>query len=271
MFQDVLLTARQLTTAGDYYNYFVLGFVPTGFDPLNPTDWWTADRNLTSSSDTEGDGEDNNTTDTTSPTYGCTIGNPRNVSWCEDSFGAYPNDPVVVQEELGYSGADSGSGVVTGYILDDISTGVLSIPSFYQVGNDTINFADAVSDFINQTTTRKVSRVIIDLQQNSGGKVLLALTTFKQFFYGLQPYTGSRIRSQKLADILGAAYTEWWDSIENEPNNRILYEAYAGSEWVVTNRINPTTGQNFTSWGEYYGQVSALDDEFSQRVSHIRQ
>ena len=220
--------------------------------------------NLTDS-DTEGDGEQSNTTDPIPPTYGCTSNSPQNVSWCQDSYGAYPNDPVTVQKDLGYSGA----GVVSGYILDDISTGILSIPSFYQVGNDTINFADAVDDFINKTAEANVSRVIIDLQQNSGGKVLLALTTFSQFFYGLHPYTGSRIRSQELADILGSAYTEWWDSLEDTPDDNNFYETYAGSEWVVTNRINPTTGQTFTSWDEYYGKVSALNNEFSQRVSDI--
>jgi hypothetical protein len=240
--------------------------VPENFDPLDPTDWWTADKNLTLSSDTDGDEEQNNTTDSVPPTYGCTSNSSQNVSWCQDSYGAYPNDPVVVQEDLGYSGA----GVVSGYILEDISTGVLSIPSFYQVGNDTVNFADTVDEFINKTVNRNVSRVIIDLQQNSGGKILLALTTFSQFFYGIQPYTGSRIRSQQLADILGTAYSEWWDSLENRPDNEGLYETYAGSEWVVTNRIDPTTGQKFTSWDDYYGKVFALNDEFSQRVSGIR-
>jgi hypothetical protein len=252
-----------LTTAGDFYNYFVLGLVPADYNPSDPRPWWPAEYNLTSDSDTGG----NSTVTTILPNYGCSEGNPRNVSWCQDSYGAYPNNPVVVQQDLGYSGA----GVVSGYILEDISTGVLSIPSFYQTGNDTINFADSVNDFIKTATTQNVSRVVIDLQQNSGGKILLALTTFRQFFYGLQPYTGSRIRSQELANVLGTAYTEWWDSLEQSPDDASneLYENYAGSEWVATNRINPTTGGNFTSWDEYYGKVSVLDDTFSQQVSDV--
>jgi hypothetical protein len=240
----------------------VLGFIPADFNISNPTAWWSADKNLPQSSDTD----TNTTTNTTTPSYGCSNGNPHNVSWCQDSYGAYPNDPIVVQEDLGFTGA----GIVSGYILNDSSTGVLSIPSFYQTGNDTINFADAVSEFIEKTQAQNVSRVVIDLQQNSGGKILLALTTFKQFFYGLQPYTGSRIRSQRLANILGTAYTEWWDSLEQTPDDAdSLYDVYAGREWVVTNRINPVTGQNFTSWDEYSRQEPGSANTFSQRVSAV--
>ena len=174
-------------------------------------------------------------------------------------MGAYPDDPVVSQ----YGVDILGSGIVTGYLLDDISTGVLSIPSFYQTGGDIKNFTTAVREFVDLVAEQNTSRVIIDLQQNSGGMVLLALTTFKEFFFDINPYTGSRIRSHELANVLGSAYSQWWESLDPEDP---LYLSYAASEWVATNRINPLTGQNFTSWAEYHGQVNVLDDSFSEQV-----
>jgi hypothetical protein len=35
-----------LTTPGDFFNYFVLGWIPDGFDPLHPSVWWPAEYNL---------------------------------------------------------------------------------------------------------------------------------------------------------------------------------------------------------------------------------
>jgi hypothetical protein len=247
-----------LTTAGDFYNYFVLGQLPASYDP-NSTWWPTLPDDDTS---------DDNTT--TPDPYGaiCATGTAADQNWCSASYGAYPNNPVVSQFDLGVTGG----GVVTGYFLEDISTGVLSIPSFHQTDPDIENFNAAVDDFIGNATQKNISRVVIDLQTNSGGQVYLAFNTFKQFFYNIDPYAASRIRSHDLANVLGGAYSKWWKELETDlggqdGSNGELYNYTAAEEWVVVNRIKAETGGNFSSWADYYGRVSDRGDLFSAAVS----
>ncbi|CAN9396659.1 unnamed protein product [Alternaria alternata] len=57
----------------------------------------------------------------------------------------------------------TGAGAISGYIFDDISTGVLSIPSFYQDGLSVAYFFDTIDEFIRNATTKEAKRVVIDL------------------------------------------------------------------------------------------------------------
>ncbi|KAF2831214.1 hypothetical protein CC86DRAFT_366632 [Ophiobolus disseminans] len=240
-----------LTTAGDFYNYFVLGQLPASYDETRQ--WWPTDP---AANATEGE----NVTTVRPYKAICDKGNPADINWCETSSGAYPNDPIVAQTDL----AVTGGGVVTGYLLKDISTGVLSIPSFYQYDSDIEGFILAVHYFISNATQQNISRVIIDLQTNDGGAVFLAYQTFKQFFYGTDPYAASRIRSHGLANILGDTYSKWWKELEDDlEENGSLYNYTASEEWVVVNRINAATGGNFSSWADYYSRVSDHGDLFS--------
>ncbi|KAF2677117.1 hypothetical protein K458DRAFT_320524, partial [Lentithecium fluviatile CBS 122367] len=242
-----------LSTAGDFFNYFVLGLVPAGFDPEHPTQWWSQQDAFNGTSEWD-DGD-------LDPLQEWQCDN-LTQNWCKESLGAYPDDPIVVQADLKING----SGIVTGYFLDDIKTGILSIPSFVQFGDNTPKFHLAVKEFIGNATERSTEHIIIDLQQNDGGDVLLALTTFSQFFSGIKPYTGSRIRSHEYANILGTAYTEWWKNLkpgENDADDS-YYKAFADREWVIANHINAATGANFSSWSEYSGPVWDRGDPCSQ-------
>ncbi|KAH4891136.1 hypothetical protein HBI17_183340 [Parastagonospora nodorum] len=254
MYAETALTGP-LTTPGDFYNYFVLGLVPAGFDPDNSTSppWWPAEYDVPV--------EDNEDAPAAEPGFNCSSSTELIVNWCSATNGqvrAYPSDPVVVQNDFSIAGA----GAMSGYIFDDVSTGILSIPSFYQDGLSVKYFFNAIDEFIGNATVRDTKRVVIDLQRNSGGLVLLAMTTFQQFFPTLPPYTGSRIRSHRFADILGTAYTEWWQSLD--PDSFESQDS-AASEWVAVNRINAATGRNFATWSEYFGPVQDRSDGFSQK------
>jgi hypothetical protein len=250
-----------LTTAGDFYNYFVLGLLPASYDP--DVQWWPSEE----TDDTSNDG-----TKYVNPYKAiCDSGDPADNNWCLESYGAYPNDPDVAQANLSIIGG----GVITGYLYDDISTGVLSIPSFWQYDENVAAFDIAIQDFRDNATQNNISRVVIDLTSNTGGNVYLAFNTFKQIFYDIDPIAASRIRSHKLADVLGTSYSKWWKELEkdfdgNEESNGVWYNYTAADEWVVLNRINLDTGRNFSSWAEYYGQVSAQGDLFSAVVSSLR-
>ncbi|KAH6011513.1 hypothetical protein HBI83_161230 [Parastagonospora nodorum] len=240
-----------LTTAGDFYNYFVLGLKPASYK--EGSIWWPIDP------------AHNETSSGNAPSINlyeeiCSSGHPSQLNWCQASSGTYPNDPVVSQPDL----AITGGGVVSGYFLKDMSTGVLSVPTFMQFDPNTGFFQDTVEYFIGNATQQNISRIVIDLQTNSGGEVFLAYNTFKQFFYNIDPYAATRIRSHELTNVLGAAYSEWWKGLETDLDaNGFAYSYAAAEEWIAVNRINAATGSNFSSWADYYGRVSDHGDLFS--------
>lgn len=222
-----------LTTAGDFYNYFVLGIGPAN---VNTTEIWWPHRSLPNNEST--------TTPAADPlTVACSQDDQSGPSWCQSSFAAFPDDPVVAQEDLDFASDE----VVTGYILDDISTGVLSIPSFQYTSNydDDDTFRDAIQEFVSEMKARNVTRILIDLQQNRGGNAFRAYDTFKLFFPSLDPNDASHMRKHDLANVLGSAYTYAWDKAQ-------LDTSYAANEWVVSNRIDADTNSTFSSWREYF-------------------
>lgn len=233
-----------LRTGGDFYNYFVLGLLPASYNEVPLPQVF----NYTFAS-----GED--------------LADYTVANWSGTTQNAYPSDPITVQAGLAAGGL---GGWVTGYVFDDISTGVLSIPSFDQYGQDVASFYAAVSFFLGNISETNTQKVIVDLQGNAGGNILLALTTFATFFPELQVLTPSRRRIHPLADIVGNATTAWWSELPPEVdfNNTGLKYYYDANEWNVDSRLNAETGQNFTSWDEYRGPVLEHGDMFSLVVGH---
>ncbi|KAI4608971.1 hypothetical protein J4E80_008716 [Alternaria sp. BMP 0032] len=226
-----------LTTGGDLYNYFVLNFLPASYDPsgnfYNPAYAIPEDLNTTGPVD--------------APTS--------DQSWSVRSSRAYPQ-PDVRQEGL----AVRSDGIVSGYFLPQVNAATLSIPSFAQYSDSIGDFSNAISDFISNTTKQGLKRVVIDLQQNTGGTVELAFSTFKRFFPNVDPYAGSRRRNHHLGSIIGEAYTSYFNSLNpSDPD----YNDFLAAEWTATSKLNAITGQNFTSWAEYTGPVLEKSDSFS--------
>lgn len=229
-----------LATGGDFYNYFVLGLLPASYNE-------TGDGFYNPAYDVDESVGENDTT-------------PAINSWRDVSYGAYP-DPDVIQEGF----AVDQDSIVSGYFLRDVDAAVLSLPTFGQTGYLIGNFSGAVSDFIGNVTKENITRVVIDLQQNQGGTVELAFSTFKRFFPDVNPFAGSRRRDHALGTTLGEAYTNYFDDI---PGDDPRYTDFVADEWVVTSRLNAATGQNFTSWAEYAGPVEVQGDSFTLTVRY---
>ena len=153
-----------LTTGGDFYNFFVLGLYPASYVAPSP--------NTTSTGPTS--------TETTSTGLTATV-----TEWPDL---AYPRQPDVVQPNL----SASNGGVLTGYLFNDTLTGVLSIPSFEVFGDPIKTFGDTVGEFIQRSKAAGMKKIVIDVQQNAGGNVLLAISTFKQvslrFFFATRSF-----------------------------------------------------------------------------------
>ncbi len=145
-----------LATGGDFYNFFVLGFYPASYDPFAPS---------------------KNSAPTPSASDTSTSSTPVESAFATPTSllnPAYPEHPDIFQPDLGFGG------VLTGYFLRDVSTAVLSIPSFQAFDSTVKTFSDTVSEFLAKSKEAGMKKVLIDLQQNGGGNTFLAIDTFKQ-------------------------------------------------------------------------------------------
>ena len=237
-----------LATGGDFYNFFVLGFYPASFDP-NATDPCAASDSSTDSSTSTSTSSNSSSTSTTS------IGADATATSWPDS--AYPKNTDIYQPGL----YPYGGGFLTGYFLKNISTAVLSIPSFDMSGDDIQTFSDTVQKFLNASHTAGMKTVLIDLQQNLGGDTLLAIDTFKHFFPSNDTFRGSRLRAHATADTIGNTFTTYYAT--NRSPNGSVYDALSASDWVSTDRLNAETSQNFTSWAEFFGPHEYNGDSFT--------
>nr|GFD17029.1 hypothetical protein [Tanacetum cinerariifolium] len=64
-------------------------------------------------------------------------------------------------------------------------------------------FQQVTEEFISSAQSRGVSRVIIDVRQNGGGKVFSGYDMYKQFFPDQEPQTQSRWRGHAASEIYG--------------------------------------------------------------------
>ncbi|KAI0441351.1 hypothetical protein F4803DRAFT_552238 [Xylaria telfairii] len=225
-----------LETGGDFYNFFVLGFLPASFDPsVEFADPTTADGSPTAVATPE-------------------VVTPSPLSW---NSPAYPTIPNVVQSDLG----TFGGGVISGYFLNSSSVSVLSIPSFDLFGNALSTAQTTVNEFVKRTQGAGLQKVVIDLQGNRGGQVLLAVDTFKRFFPNIEPFGGSRLRATRSTNIMGETITDYFNQLAaTDPDHSVLSTV----EWVATTRVDAETDSNFTSWSQFFGPILSSDDVFTK-------
>lgn len=255
-----------LSTGGDFYNFFVLGFYPASYDPESETSSGSAASSSTASA---------TATVTDTSLISTATATPTPSGW---DNAAYPPTADVIQQGLG------STGWVTGYFFRDVSIGVLSIPSFQAYGDSVGDFSNTIGNFLQRSKEAGLKQIVIDLQQNSGGNTLLALDAFKQvrahkhcsnsggtnilqFFPSTDPFAGARLRAHATADVLGNTFTSFYDT---QPLDLALYSAFSASDWVATDLLNADTGENFTSWGEFFGPHAYNGDYFTTTVSTYR-
>ena len=160
-----------LETGGDFYNFFVLGLYPAAY---------YEQFDLTGSDDTTNGTEP---TATEEPVEEATPppAPPQPTSW--GNIG-YPARADVIQPDLGTTGA----GVITGYFFNDTKLGVLSLPSFDEAGEAIGNFSNTIHEFILRSKAAGMKKILVDVQENSGGNSFLAIDAFKQVSYNLRVY-----------------------------------------------------------------------------------
>ncbi len=221
----------------DLYSFFVLNDLPSSSqDSSSSSDTPSLLSTSTSSDDTP---TATNTALPSSSSGSQSVDTP--TSWA--GVPAYPSNPEIVQRSLGYGG------FLTGYFLNDSSIAVLSNPSFEMTGSALSSFSGTIGRFLQRSKRAGLKKVVIDLQQNYGGEVLLAVDTFKQFFPSEEPFGGSHLRASHYSDVLGNTFTQ-------HQRKDTLSQADIDAD--------ASTNQNFTSWPNFLDPHADHGDFFSK-------
>ena len=68
-----------------------------------------------------------------------------------------------------------------------------------------------------------------------------------------------------MANVLGDTMARFWGSL---PTNDDYYYALTVDEWVILDRLSAATGENFSSWAEFFDPAFTFkEDSFSATVS----
>ncbi|OJI98794.1 hypothetical protein ASPVEDRAFT_147979 [Aspergillus versicolor CBS 583.65] len=239
-----------LQTGGDFYNFFVLGLYPASY---------------VSEEDSTGRLEGKATSTTPIRTPLPTPSPSTSVSTTAPSFdAAYPTpEPIFPGRE------PDDTTLPRVFFLHDSSVAVLSITDFAAYDDSTQEFLRTVKAFLRRSKEAGLKKVVIDVQQNRGGQVFLAIETFKLFFPTIEPFAGSRRRAHRMADVLGDSFTSFWDDL---PPNRTQERRFLSTnEWVIQNRLDRETGDEFVSWEDYSRSTAAYGGDNFTRVEQYDQ
>ncbi|KAE8131478.1 hypothetical protein BDV38DRAFT_275888 [Aspergillus pseudotamarii] len=218
-----------LQTGDDFYNFFVLGRYPAPYDENREADMTTIFNRAAP-----------------------------NLTLFENP--AYPSKADVIEESY----SRDGGALLRGYFLNDSSLAVLSLPHFDS--NAPQSFSNTVKKFLARSTNAGLTKVVIDVQQNTGGSPLLALEVFKIFFPSIKPWASSRRRVHPMANALGSALTTYWQNLTMDHPE---YYNLVTNEWVVTGRLDQDTGRNFISWDDFVGpQDHYYKDGFTKKEQY---
>ncbi|CAH0047098.1 unnamed protein product [Clonostachys solani] len=176
----------------------------------------------------------------------------------------YPRNPDILEEYFGMGG------VVSGYILQDDSIGVLSLPSYNPGGDPSrtraSNYTDAVFQFIIQAKQSRVKKIVIDLSGNGGGQVFLGYTIFKLFFPSIEPSLLGRVRATPYTNTIGSIMTGvLQNGTDIFPRDELekYRERYGGSIGLSAYDILDAEGGDFESWSAFFGPQENNDDSFT--------
>ncbi len=153
---------------------------------------------------------------------------------------------------------------VVGYFLQNSAYedyAVLSILSFEAQGKEAQEFQDVVQTFLQKAKKADKKKLIIDLQANSGGTILLGYDTFTQLFPHIEPYGAGNLRAHPDLDVMGQGFSDFIGSIPPE-NITALADNSASVDFNFRTDIT-VNNTNFASWNEFFGPVEDHGGNFT--------
>ncbi|KAF2179813.1 hypothetical protein K469DRAFT_693702 [Zopfia rhizophila CBS 207.26] len=166
---------------------------------------------------------------------------------------AYP-DPIVE-----HSASDV---PLAGYFIDTgVGTvGVLMAQTFNTESNsDAVEFQAVIQEYISQAQRRQVSKHIIDLRTNGGGKILSGYDMYLQFFPSQKPQLQSRYRGHQATELIGDKIS----SLSFSSRNGEIYTSPFNYHSYLDKDLKA-----FNSWSNMYGPDNFNDDKFTKLLRY---
>lgn len=166
----------------------------------------------------------------------------------------YPRPNIAHSAELvplaGYF-VDTGAGEVGVFVVGTFNTeDVAGAQEFQQV----------TQEFIAEAQSRGVSRMIIDVRQNPGGKVISGYDMYKQFFPDQEPQTQSRYRGHPASEVFGEGISRFNSmTILNAP---LYVSPFSKAAYLDAD------GNEFSSWSNMYPPVRHNNDQFTSLLKY---
>lgn len=191
----------------------------------------------------------------------------RNLS----SIPYFPKNMVAMQNNFGQNNS-----IVSGYVLKDISVGVLSIPTFSVIPGaledpgSSLSFSKAVDDFIQAARSANVEKIIIDLSGNPGGVVFQGIDTFKKFFPDAEPPISNRGAATQSHRILGGLLTGLAGNDKSYFNSSIhaYWDGYGAFIPMISTYSTTLDGEPWESYEDFLGGPRYGDAEFSNPAQY---
>lgn len=121
-------------------------------------------------------------------------------------------------------------------------------------------FQAVTQEFIASARSRGVSRIVIDVRQNGGGKVLSGYDMYKQFFPSQEPQAQSRWRGHQASEIYGKSISSW-DRM-TALNTNLYFSPFSKAAFTDAN------GADFGTWSDMYPPVQHRGDSFTSLLKY---
>ncbi|KAF2646765.1 peptidase S41 family protein-like protein [Massarina eburnea CBS 473.64] len=152
---------------------------------------------------------------------------------------------------------------LAGFFVDgpDSKVGVLIVQTFNtETADDAREFQAVVQNYIAAAQEKNVTKHIIDVRTNGGGKVLLGYDTYLQFFPSKEPQLMSRYRGHQGSELLG----EKLSSIPRITNsNGELYTSPFNFHSYLNKDLT-----TFSSWSNMYPPSKFNGDSFTDLLRY---
>ena len=123
---------------------------------------------------------------------------------------------------------------------------------------------DPSQDFLAQAKADKKTRLVVDLQANTGGSVAQGFDVFLQLFPNIDPLNLNNWRAHSGLDVMGRAINKRLMDVAKTPNLDFQTALQSGGYVpLFLDNNKAENGSAFTSWDQLYNPQTVNNDQFT--------
>ncbi|KAK3400715.1 hypothetical protein B0T20DRAFT_494683 [Sordaria brevicollis] len=143
-------------------------------------------------------------------------------------------------------------------------TAVLQIPTFRFTSGSKSNFSQTALEFLTRASHQDgKTKLIIDLQGNSGGDVIPGFNIFKILFPDLPIRTATRFRVTELVRLMVKVYSEAYGGVEDEK------DVPSDPPFVAGVAVGADQKRIFMGWEQLLGPEGTKEGSMSSLLAHF--